>query len=57
MTRFFEWLGRNRKTISYYVGGLNMLVAISHAAKGDLGLAALWLAIAFMLIWDGYDSK
>lgn len=57
MTKFFEWLGRNRKPIGCFIGGLTMLAAISNAAKGDIGLAALWFAIGFMIIWDSYEAK
>lgn len=57
MSKFFEWVGRNRKPISYTIGGLNLLAAVNFAIQGYHGMAVLWIAIAFMLIWDGYDSK
>lgn len=57
MSKFFEWLGRNRKPVGYTVGGLNVLVAINHAANGDMGLAVLWAVIGSFLIWDAYEAK
>jgi len=57
MSKFFEWFGRNRKPIGYFIGGLNILSAISHATRGDFGMAALWFAIGFMFIWDAYEFK
>lgn len=57
MTKFFDWVGRNRKSISYTIGGLNLLAAVNFAVQGYHGMAVLWIAIAFMLIWDGYDAK
>ncbi len=50
--KFFEWLGRNRKTIGYTVGGLNLLAALNYLVQGQYGLAVLWLAIGGMIVLD-----
>jgi hypothetical protein len=46
------WIGRNRRAIGYTVGGLNLLVAGSHLAQGQYGLAMLWLVIGSMIVMD-----
>lgn len=50
--KFFEWLGRNRRSIGYTAGGLNLLVALNHLIQGDIGLAVLWLFIGVMMVID-----
>ena len=57
MTKFLDWMNRNRKQIGYTVGVLNMLVALNHYIQGQSGLAALWFVIGVMFIWDAADSK
>lgn len=46
------WFGRNRKAIGYTVGGLNLLAALSHLARGEIGLAIVWLVIGGMIVLD-----
>ena len=50
--KFLIWLGRNRRPIGYTVGALNLLVAGSHLAQGEYGLAILWLVIGAMIVID-----
>ena len=50
--KFFEWFGRNRKTIGYTVGGLNLLAAVSYLIQGQYGLAMLWLFVGNMIVYD-----
>ena len=50
--KFIEWFGRNRRTIGYTVGGLNLLVALSHLIQGQYGLMLLWLVIGSMIVFD-----
>jgi hypothetical protein len=52
MDKFFEWFGRNRKTIGYTVGGLNLLAAVSYLIQGQYGLAILWLFVGSMIVYD-----
>jgi hypothetical protein len=57
MEKFVEWFGRNRKPIGYAVGGLNLLVALSHLIQGHLGLAVLWLIIGAAIVFDTWEFK
>lgn len=52
LDKFFVWVGRNRNTIGYTIGGLNLLMALSFLAQGAWGLAILWAAIGAMIIID-----
>jgi hypothetical protein len=52
MDKFFEWFGRNRKTIGYTAGGLNLLVAVSYLIQGQWGMAMLWVFIGAMIVYD-----
>ena len=55
--KFIEWFGRNRRTIGYTVGGLNLLVALSHLIQGQYGLMLLWLVIGGMIVFDTWEFK
>ena len=57
MSKFMEWFGRNRKTIGYTIGGLNLLVAVNHLVHGQWGLAVLWFVIGGFLVFDAYEFK
>jgi hypothetical protein len=50
--KFFEWFDRNRKTIGYTVGVLNLLAAVSYLIQGQYGLAMLWLFVGSMIVYD-----
>ena len=55
--KFIEWFGRNRRTIGYTIGGLNLLVALSHLIQGHYGLMLLWLVIGSMIVFDTWEFK
>ncbi len=55
--KFFTWFGRNRQTIGYAIGGLNLLTALSHLLQGNLGLMLFWLVIGCMIIFDTWEFK
>ena len=55
--KFFTWFGRNRRTIGYTIGGMNLLVALSHLIQGQLGLMLFWLVIGCMIIFDTREFK
>ena len=55
--KFIEWFGRNRRTIGYTVGGLNLLVALSHLIQGQYGLMLLGLVIGGMIVFDTWEFK
>lgn len=52
MDKFFIWFGRNRKTIGYTLGGLNLLLAVNYLIQGQYGMAMLWLFIGAMIVYD-----
>lgn len=52
LDKFFVWVGRNRKAISYTVGGMNLLAALSFLLQGSWGLAILWTVMALFIIID-----
>jgi hypothetical protein len=55
--KFIVWFGRNRRTIGYTVGGLNLLVALSHLIQGQYGSMLLWLVIGSMIVFDTWEFK
>ncbi len=55
--KFIEWFGRNRKTIGYTVGALNLLSGISYLISDLIGLAILWLIVGAMIIIDTREFK
>jgi hypothetical protein len=57
MNQFLDWLGRNRKTIGYTIGGLNLLAALNYYLNGLTGMAVTWTVIGLFLIWDAYEFK
>jgi len=52
MDKFFIWFGRNRKTIGYTLGGLNLLLVVNYLIQGQYGMAILWLFIGAMIVYD-----
>lgn len=52
MDKFFVWFGRNRKTIGYTAGGMNLLLAVNYMIQGQYGMAMLWLFIGAMIVYD-----
>ena len=57
MSKFSEWFTKNRKTIGYTIGGLNLLAAANYYFQGDVGLACLWFVIAMGILFDTYEYK
>lgn len=51
------WFGRNRRTIGYTIGGLNVLAGLSYALQGQFGMTLLWLVIGGMIILDTHEFK
>ena len=54
MTKFLEWCNRNSKSISYTVGGLNLLAGLSSLINGNYGLAIVGFTIGGSLVFDAY---
>ena len=57
MNKFLDWFYKNRKTIGYTIGGLNLLSAVNYAVNGDYGMAVLWTVIGAFLVIDTYEFK
>ena len=54
MNKFLEWCNRNSKSISYTIGGLNLLAGLSSLIIGNYGLAIVGLTIGVSLVFDAY---
>jgi hypothetical protein len=52
MNTFFEWFGRNRKTIGYTVGGVNLGAGIAAIAGGSFWPGIVWLVLGGSIILD-----
>ena len=52
MDKFFEWFGRNRKTIGYVVGGANLGSGIVQIASGSFWPGIVWLVLGVSIILD-----
>jgi hypothetical protein len=57
MTKFLEWMNRNRKQIGYTIGGLNLLAAVNYYFQGQTGMAVVWTVIGLFLVFDAYEFK
>ena len=52
MDKFFEWFGRNRKTIGYLVGGANLGSGIVQIVSGSFWPGIVWLVLGASIILD-----
>jgi hypothetical protein len=57
MNNFLNWFGRNRKTIGYTVGGLNVVDGIVSIAFGDYTNGMLWLVVGTVILIDTKEFK
>jgi hypothetical protein len=57
MDKFFEWFGRNRKTIGYVVGGANLGSGIAHILMGNVWPGIVWLILGSAIILDARMFK
>lgn len=57
LNNLLDWAYSKRKPVGYTVGGLNILVSLSHLLQGEFGLALLWFAIGTMLVFDAKEFK
>jgi hypothetical protein len=54
LDKFFIWVGRNSKSISLTIGGVNVLSGISSLVTGNYALAIVGFTIGGALIFDAY---
>lgn len=57
MDSFFNWFGRNRKTIGYTIGGLNIVSGLGHMADGQFWPGIVWLVLGISLVFDTHQFK
>ena len=57
MDKFLNWFGRNRKTIGYTVGGLNVVDGVVSMAFGDYTNGMLWLVVGTVILIDTKEFK
>ena len=57
MDKFFEWFGRNRKTIGYTVGGVNVLNGVSSLALGNTLGGICFIVLGSAIIFDAKVFK
>lgn len=55
--KFFEWFGRNRKTIGYTVGGINVFNGVMSLAFGDTVSGIFWLILGSAIVFDAKMFK
>jgi hypothetical protein len=55
--KFIEWFGRNRRTIGYTVGVLNVLAGSSYLIQGSIATGIVWVIIGGMIIFDTKEFK
>jgi hypothetical protein len=56
-SKFIEWFSRNRKTIGYTVGGLNVFAGVSYLFQGQVVSGITWMIIGGMIIFDTKEFK
>lgn len=57
MEKFLEWFGRNRQTIGYTVGGLNVFNGLINLIVGNVAGSIFWLVLGGAIIIDAKYFK
>ena len=57
MEKFMEWFGRNRKTIGYTIGGINVLNGVTSVALGDTLGGVFFIVLGSAIIFDSKVFK
>jgi len=57
MEKFMEWFGRNRKTIGYTVGGLNVLNGVVSLVTGNFWSGIIFIVLGSAIIFDAKTFK
>lgn len=55
--KFVQWFERNRKTIGYTIGGLNIVSGLGQIADGQFMPGIVWLVLGISLVFDAYKFK
>ena len=57
MIKFLEWFGRNRITIGYAVGGINVVNGVASIALGDTLSGLFFIVVGSAIIFDAKVFK
>jgi len=57
MNKFFEWFGRNRKSIGFVVGGANLGSGIGQIYNGEIGNGIMMIVLGLAIILDTWMFK
>jgi len=57
MEKFMEWFGRNRQTIGYAIGGINVLNGVASVALGDTLGGVFFIVLGSAIIFDSKVFK
>jgi hypothetical protein len=52
MIKFMEWFGRNRRTIGYTVGGMNLITGVMDSLNGNINQGAMFFLLGIVIIID-----
>ena len=55
--KFVQWFERNRKTIGYTIGGLNIVSGLGQIADGQFWPGIVWLILGVALVFDAHQFK
>ena len=57
MEKFMEWFGRNRQTIGYTIGGINVVNGVASVALGDTLSGVFFIVLGSAIIFDSKVFK
>ena len=57
MNKFFEWFGRNRKSIGYVVGGANLGSGVGQCYNGEIANGVMMIVLGLAIILDTWMFK
>ena len=57
MIKFMEWFTRNRQTIGYSIGGLNVVNGVLSVSQGDTPSGVCFIVLGLALIFDAKEIK
>jgi len=57
MNNFIAWFERNRRTIGYTIGGMNVLSGLGQVADGNFWPGIMWIILGAALILDAHEFK
>ena len=57
MEKFMEWFGRNRITIGYTIGGINVLNGVASVAIGNTLNGIFFIVLGSAIIFDSKVFK